>query len=144
MIGEDVTVEIETTKIIDGERETSNVKTNGIFYLKNEKIYVSYSEQITSAGLKVPTLLTIDDNMLRISRRGEVRCTMTFIVGEKTKTQYVTEVGIMDLVINTQKYSAIIGEDDIKISVDYTIMINDQDAGRNSVSIVIFLGTVQQ
>ena len=137
MLGDEVTIEIESENCIDGETTTSRTKAYGKCYLKNEKIYISYSEKLEGVQDAVPSLLTIDDNLLQISRRGEVRSTMKFVCDTDTKCRYVTGVGAIELIIHTVKYSPIITDEAINIYLDYSVTMNGQDGGKNSLYIKI-------
>ena len=137
MLGDEVTIEIESENCIDGESTINRTKAYGKCYLKNEKIYISYSEKLEGVHEEVPSLLTIDDNHMQISRRGEVRSTMKFTRCADTKCRYITSVGAIELIIHTTKYSPIITDEAIYIYLDYSVTMNGQDGGENSLYIKV-------
>ena len=137
MLPEEVTIEIETTRIMDGDTSCDYVKAHGKSYLKNEKIYISYSEKMEGLTYEVPSLLTIDDSYMKISRRGEVRSSMTFFPKQETTCQYATSVGTIELVTHTNRYAAIIEEERIVIHLEYSVKMNGVDSGSSKVLITI-------
>ncbi len=137
MLPEEVKIDIETIGYLDGESTSYQVKATGKCYLKNQKIYISYSEKLEGVDVEIPSLITFDENQIQISRRGEVRSTMKFLSGTDTKCQYTTVAGTIDLVIHTNKYAAILKEDSVKIYLDYSVKMNGTDGGSNSIYILI-------
>ena len=138
MLRDEVIIEIEAKSCIDGDCTINHTKAEGKCYLKNQKIYISYSEKLEGVSSEVPSLLTLDENHMQISRRGAVRSTMKFVCDTDTRCQYITSVGTIDLLIHTTKYSAIITDDAVNIYLDYSVIMNGQDGGINNIYIKIF------
>ena len=137
MPSNDVKIDIEAKSCIDGEHTNSHTKAYGKCYFKNQKVYVSYSEKLEGVQEEIPSLITLDESYIQISRRGEVRSTMSFIQGEETKSTYFTTVGAIELDIYTTRYSPIITDDSITIYLDYSVKMKGTDGGVNSVIMTI-------
>ncbi len=134
---DEVTIEIESKSLIDGESMVSYTKSYGKCYFKNQKIYISYSERLEGVASEIPSLLTLDENHIQISRRGEVRSTMKFLQNQATSCEYVTSVGTIGLEIHTIRYATILGEESIEVFLDYSVKMNGADGGINSLHIMI-------
>ena len=137
MLSEDIAIEIDSISNMDGETTESHIKSYGKRYLKNQKIYISYNEKMDGIDEPVPSLITLDENHIVIARRGAVRSTMKFVSREDTRSQYVTSVGTIDLLLHTNRYCAILRENSVEIYLDYAVKMNNVDSGNNSVHIMI-------
>ncbi len=137
ILPEEVKIEISSKSNYSGESTTGHSVSFGKCYFKNKKIYISYNEKLDGIDSEIPSLMTLDENYLQISRRGEVRSTMTFMYGENTECTYVTGPLALNLIIHTTRYAPVLGEMEVTIYLDYDVIMNGEEGGHNSVIIKI-------
>lgn len=111
--------------------------TEGRFYKKNDKFYVSYNESILTGLVGTKTTLKLSDGQATILRSGKNKSHMLFIEGKRHTGLYNSEFGSMTISTHTSKISNEITENGGSLSIDYTIEIDNKLKGINNFSLTI-------
>lgn len=138
MLPEKVNVHMVSKEYLDGECFETKDDFNAKCYLKNGKIYLCYKEQISGIDDFVSTLVTIDENSIQISRKGAIKNTMRFIANDKTRCDYITPLGVIEMIVDTSKYVTVLQEDKIEIFIDYTLEMNGTKTGLHKIFMKVF------
>lgn len=137
MLPENVTIEMFSKEYLDDECVSTEGTFSGKCALKNKKIYINYKEKLEGLKELVPTLITLDENYIQISRSGEVKSSMKFVCKEDTVCKYLTSAGTIDLIIHTKRYATILGNMMLEIYLDYSLEMNGVETGMHEVYIKI-------
>ncbi|MBQ9390861.1 MAG: DUF1934 domain-containing protein [Lachnospiraceae bacterium] len=137
MLPENVTISMFSKEYLDDQCLSTSGTFSGKCALKNKKIYVSYKEKLEGIEEPVPTLVTLDENYIQISRTGEVKSSMKFVCKEDTVCKYLTSAGTIDLVIHTKRYATVLGNMSLEIYLDYSLEMNGVETGVHEVYIKI-------
>jgi len=102
---EEVKIKLKAIQKNIQDEDTVELVTEGSYYEKNGKQYYTYMETEISGMEGTKTLIKVskEENKIQIIRYGEGKSTMTYILGEKTNTEYVTPYGNMDMEIHTHE-----------------------------------------
>jgi len=117
----------------DGEKDSIDFFTEAKYYEKNNKKYFSYIEGEMTGMEGSTTMLTIDGEKLIITRYGTNKSKMTFILNEKTYTNYVTPYGKFEMEIIT---NLLLLEDNY-IEVEYFLVVKGLSESNNKLKIEI-------
>ncbi|AGB42366.1 hypothetical protein Halha_2492 [Halobacteroides halobius DSM 5150] len=125
-----------TGKQKNGTEETEiNNHTKGKFYNKQGTYYLRYQEE--AKGLKgVNTTLKIEDNQVTLIRQGKVRTIQEFMPQTKTKFDYKTPYGRLELEIEVEILNVNIGSRAGEINLKYQLYDKQGLIGTNWLNIV--------
>ncbi len=98
----EVTVELLGIQDREGEEERVDIRTRGIYCLRENGHYISYEEELEEIPQKVKTLLHISSGVLSMTKRGPVQVKMEFIPGKRTTCMYRTPFGNIPMEIETK------------------------------------------
>lgn len=128
-----VKIKVKSEILQDGKSEEINFETEGKFYKKNNKYYLSYNEEKLSGMEKNHIILIIEKTQIIMNRYGETKSKMVFKLNKKTYADYSTPYGNFDMEILTKKKQVDLDKGIIKI--DYLLNIKNLSKGENSLSI---------
>ena len=128
-----VKIKVKSEILQDGKNEKINFETEGKFYKKNNKYYLSYNEEKLSGMEKNRIILIIEKNQIIMNRYGETKSKMIFKLNEKTYADYTTPYGDFDMEIFTKKKQVDLDKGIIKIK--YLLNIKNLSKGKNSLFI---------
>ena len=115
----EVTVELLGIQNREGEEERVDIRTRGIYCLRENGHYISYEEELEEIPQKVKTLLHISSGVLSMTKRGPVQVKMEFIPGKRTTCMYRTPFGNIPMEIETKRVEVIEEEDRLSASAQY-------------------------
>ncbi len=77
-----------------GEESRIALSVKGRRFLRGESRYISYDDTELIEGEKIPTILRIGNSGVMLQRRGVVRWTQHFAMGEECTSNYRTPYGM--------------------------------------------------
>ena len=119
------------------------LKADGSFYQKYNCFYLLYTTQDEDSGAKDNVLLKISEDAIIMKRSGVYSSEMHFVQSEKTKCQYNTPYGAMEMEVWCQKSTASLSENGGKIQIEYLLQIGS-DAYKNKLVIQVKAGKENQ
>lgn len=121
----DVWISIESLqKTEDQQSDKIEVISPGSYYKKNGRNYVLYEEIMEEEGIFTKNTLRFDDNMVSITKRGDVNVEMLFEKNKRNMTNYVTTYGTLLVGIEASKVEVRETEDVIGILIEYSLDVN--------------------
>lgn len=125
-----VQLSLTTTVRQDDDVETFNFDTEGELLVKNDHVYLRYTETIAEQQTKVR--FKFEPDSVRLQRTGDGQQTqLVFVLEQQVPAFYQTPAGQMHLATYmTQLQTAIDSEKaQGKIAIDYQLIANDQIVG---------------
>lgn len=125
-----VQLSLTTTVRQDDDVETFNYDTEGELLVKNDHVYLRYTETIAEQQTKVR--FKFEPDSVRLQRTGDGQQTqLVFVLEQQVPAFYQTPAGQMHLATYmTQLQTAIDSEKaQGKIAIDYQLIANDQIVG---------------
>lgn len=98
--------------------------TMGHYYNKNGKHFVKYEERADNGKEITQNTIKLGDNTLEMMKSGSSNVHMVFETGKSNLTYYDTPVGSLFIGINTESLSVIEKEDELVISIKYSLEVN--------------------
>ena len=105
------------------DRDVIKTETVGIFYEKDSKQYLKYTEEDADSGAKRDALIRVEGRSVKASYRGNTDTTLIFEVGQTTRSMYVTPMGSMQLEIETKSLIVENKRDSFELSIEYRLGI---------------------
>lgn len=122
-----VSVLLETSQKIDGEREQSRIEAEGALYVKEGSTHILYEENGTKTHVR------ITGNTAHIHRLGELSGDLWFVEGDRRDTRYETPYGRMILTIDTHKMDW--DAKAMRLYIRYNVLTEDQLVSMNEMTI---------
>ena len=122
-----VSILLETSQKVDGEREQSRIEAEGTIYVKGGSTHILYEE----GGTK--THIRITGDTAHIHRLGELSGDLWFVDGDRRDTRYETPYGRMILTLETHKMEW--DAKQLRLYIRYNILVEDQLASMNEMTI---------
>lgn len=110
----------------DGEEDSAvELVTEGKYYKKGDKYYISYKEtEVTGFDQNTTTTLKVDGDTVALTRFGEVNTHMVFKSGEKHMGYYETPFGSFTIGIISNDVKIDIGDNGGDIRIKYLLEID--------------------
>lgn len=123
---EKVFVKVKGLQFANGQEEEDIIEVINVgrYRIINGSEYVKYDEVYEESTQKSTNTIKISEKCVEITKKGLVTAHMSFVEGEKTMTFYDTPYGSIYLGIFAQNIQIERDEDDIRISIDYSIDMN--------------------
>ena len=121
----------------DADGEPIEMTTVGEYYNKNGKHYVLYEEVMEGQTEKTKNRIKFAPGMLELNKSGAVSVHMLFEENKKNMTHYYTPYGSLIMGIDTKSIEITELEDEMKISVDYALDLNQEFAADCDIKIAI-------
>lgn len=104
--------------------EPIEMTTVGEYFYKNGKHYVLYEEVTEGETEKTKNRIKFTPEMLELTKSGVVNVHMLFEENKKNITHYYTPYGSLMMGIDTKKIEIMEAENEMKVSVDYGLELN--------------------
>lgn len=113
--------------------------TEGFFYEEGEYSFITYDESEISGMEGTKTTLMIKEDYVSMKKNGSHISTMVFEKGKRYKSSYKTPYGEMSMEILTKEIyiNKELNPFNIKIDIDYEIIIKGFFEGKNKMNIVV-------
>jgi uncharacterized beta-barrel protein YwiB (DUF1934 family) len=136
---EKVFVKVKGLQFANGQEEEDIIEVINVgrYRIINGSEYVKYDEVYEESTQKSTNTIKISEKCVEITKKGLVTAHMSFVEGEKTMTFYDTPYGSIYLGIFAQNIQIERGEDDIRISIDYSIDMNYEKVADSHIDIEI-------
>lgn len=106
--------------------EPIEMTTTGEYYYKNEKHYILYEEIMEGEIQATKNRIKIAPGVLELTKNGVVNAHMLFEEKKKNVTHYYTPYGSLTMGFDTKKVKIQETENEMKVSVDYALEINQE------------------
>lgn len=120
-----------------GDEDVIEIKTVGKFGIKNGKAYLSYDEGGALGVNGVTTILKIADDLVVLSRTGQLESRLEIEKGERHQCHYATIYGDLFLGVYGEVLDNKLNEDGGKLFMSYTLDVNCEFMSRNDVEITV-------
>lgn len=136
---EKVFVKVKGLQFANGQEEEDIIEVINVgrYRIINGSEYVKYDEVYEESTQKSTNTIKISEKCVEITKKGLVTAHMSFVEGEKTMTFYDTPYGSIYLGIFAQNIHIERDEDDIRISIDYSIDMNYEKVADSHIDIEI-------
>lgn len=136
---EKVFVKVKGLQFANGQEEEDIIEVINVgrYRIINGSEYVKYDEVYEESTEKSTNTIKISEKCVEITKKGLVTAHMSFVEGEKTMTFYDTPYGSIYLGIFAQNIQIERDEDDIRISIDYSIDMNYEKVADSHIDIEI-------
>ena len=136
---EKVFVKVKGLQFANGQEEEDIIEVINVgrYKIINGSEYVKYDEVYEESTQKSTNTIKISEKCVEITKIGLVTAHMSFVEGEKTMTFYDTPYGSIYLGIFAQNIQIERDEDDIRISIDYSIDMNYEKVADSHIDIEI-------
>ncbi len=125
--GKPVTILLETSQKVDGQREQEQIETTGVLYQKEDSVHILYEEQ------KTKTHVRISGKTAHVHRLGELSGDLWFVEGDRRDTRYETPYGRMILTLDTHRLDW--DAKQMRLYIRYNILTEDQLVSMNEMTI---------
>lgn len=119
---------------IGGQQEPVEVISPGKYFYKNGMHYLVF-EEIEDSSNKSENLMKFRESYLEVTKRGSVNARLIFEKDKKTKSQYGTPFGILQIGIATTGVNLKEQDDSIEVTANYALEINDDFIADCSISL---------
>ncbi len=106
------------------DRDNVEMIAPGQYYLKNGKHYILYDEISEETNDVNRNTIKVNDKIVEIIRKGASSAHMVFEEGKKNVSYYTTPFGNLLIGLNANKVDVHNGEDEMNISIDYSLEVN--------------------
>ena len=136
---EKVFVKVKGLQFANGQEEEDIIEVINVgrYRIINGSEYVKYDEVYEESTQKSTNTIKISEKCVEITKKGLVTAHMSFVEGEKSMTFYDTPYGSIYLGIFAQNIQIERDEDDIRISIDYSIDMNYEKVADSHIDIEI-------
>ena len=129
----DVIVYLKGENNIEHDKDIIETKANGICFKKANSIYINY---IDNSLENTKTVLSMEDEKVKIIRYGNINTKLVFEKNIEHKTFYSTLHGVFEISIKATDIKIIENEKDINISLKYIMDLNGEKS-KNRINIVV-------
>ena len=136
-MNKEVIISIEEQEIIPvmGEENKTELVTEGKYYKKGEKHYLSYKETEVTGFDATTTMLKIEDNRVALTRYGQVNTHMVFASGEKHTGYYDTPYGSFTVGVISDDVKVQFEGNKGKIDIHYLLEIDNNTKAEHTLSL---------
>lgn len=134
-MNKEVKISITAVHGIGADRDVIKTEARGVYYEKDSKQYLKYTETDPETGSKRDALIRAEGRVVKTSYRGTTDTTMIFDVGQVTRSMYITPMGSMQLEIETQSLIVENKKDSFELSIEYKLGIAEGEKQRVSLHI---------
>ncbi len=131
-------ISIETRQVIDGESDKLEVITEGSYIMKNGRCFIGYTEYDQSSPENhYNNLIKVENNMVTITRRGEMKSQLMLEKGRRHQCIYNTGMGNLIIGVYTKTMKSSLDEHGGNLNVSYTLDFNNGLVSENSFDIKV-------
>lgn len=120
-----------------GNEIVTGCQAVGQYFERNGCRYVLYQEQDTESKAITANTLKARDNVLELSRRGNIHSRMVFEAGQTHPTDYATACGTLQLEVCTEDLTCLWAETEARIRITYRLSTAGEFLSRNRLVIKI-------
>ena len=118
-----------------GEENVTELVTEGKYYKKGDKHYLSYKETEVTGFEETTTMLKIENDRVALTRYGQVNTHMVFAPGEKHTGYYDTPFGSFTVGVISDAVKVEFGQTSGKIDIRYCLEIDNNTKAEHTLSL---------
>ena len=118
-----------------GEENKTELVTEGKYYKKGDKHYLSYKETEVTGFEETTTMLKIEADRVALTRFGQFNTHMVFAPGEKHTGYYDTPFGSFTVGIISDAVKVEFGQNTGKIDIRYSLEIDNSTKAEHTLSL---------
>jgi len=122
----------------NGERDISSSTAPAEYYEKNGTHYIFFEEKDPDTGMKVKSTIKFKNQILELTKKGNVTTRMVFQSGQEFITDYITPMGCLQIGILTHNVDCYFKKGLPQLKAEYTLSNEGQIISENT--IIIKLG----
>ncbi|UQZ47726.1 DUF1934 domain-containing protein [Bacillus sp. PK3-037] len=134
-----ITIHVKSVIEDDGNEEVIEFRTTGFYYVKQNKVYLSYYEEHDLG--KVKTIVKVSEGEVLVMRSGAVKMNQRFVTGASTIAKYKMSFGELELKTSTKSIQSDFGEEQGRISIAYDMHVGDEQQHLHNMTITYEGGT---
>ena len=121
-----------------GERDISSSTAPAEYYEKNGTHYIFFEEKDPDTGVTVKSTIKFKNQILELTKKGNVTTRMVFQSGQEFITDYITPMGCLQIGILTHSVDCYFKKGLPQLKAEYTLSNEGQIISKNT--IIIKLG----
>ena len=121
----------------NGQKLLTEVAAQGQYFERGGCRYILYDETDPETMLTTANTLKFKENMLELSRRGNITSRMIFETGKTHRTSYITAYGTLILDISTEVMSGFWSEGGATVHIRYRLLSEGSFLSENELKIKI-------
>ena len=135
----DYVITIKGIQTYDSDDDNVDIEmmAEGDFSFEDGKYFIDYEETEATGMEGTSTTIETDGEYVALTRTGAVDTTLLFIKDRLTTSYYETPYGTMMMGITTEDVNAHLDDNGGKISVKYSISMNNLFSGTNTFEIQV-------
>ena len=134
----DIIVTISGLHETDGDTDAPiETMTPGQYYLKNGKHYVVFDEMLEGLEGSVKSTIKFTEDQVELIRNGAASTRMVFQPGHENMVIYQTPMGPLSISLYTEEIRAQIGEERMKLEIEYSLKTEGVVVSESTVNIEI-------
>lgn len=118
-----------------GEENVTELVTEGKYYKKGDKHYLSYKETEVTGFEETTTMLKIENDRVALTRYGQFNTHMIFAPGEKHTGYYDTPFGSFTVGVISDAVKVEFGQNSGKIDIKYSLEIDNSTKAEHTLSL---------
>lgn len=137
MIKKDYVITVKGLQEYEDEGDNTDIEmmAEGDFVFEDGKYFIDYDETEATGMEGTSTTIEIDNEYVSLTRSGELNSTLLFIKGRQTTSYYDTPYGNIMMSINTESVDVDMNESGGRVSVKYSMSMNNLFSGTNTFEI---------
>lgn len=120
-----------------GNKTVTDFQTVGQYFERNGCRYLLYREQDTESKAITANTLKLRDNVMELSRKGNIHSRMVFEAGQTHPTDYVTAWGVLQMEVCTEDLKYQWTETEAGIRITYRLLMAGEFLSRTELVIKI-------
>ncbi|MGI6094869.1 MAG: DUF1934 domain-containing protein [Lachnospiraceae bacterium] len=106
--------------------EPVEIVTAGEYYFQNGRHFIKYEEMIEGFDETTQNMIKVKPDGVEVRKKGVANVHMVFEENKKNLTYYQTPYGVLQMGISATKVDVSESEENLDISVDYALEVNDE------------------
>lgn len=136
----DVLIEIHSIYAQEGDTDTVDFMTDGVYYKERDQYVIAYNESEMTGMAGCRTKLTVDgERCVTMSRSAPAKSMLMIERGVRHQCHYDTGVGSMTIGVCGNKIVSTLGDNGGKLQFAYSLDINTTLASENEVTVTVTL-----
>ncbi len=120
-------ISIKNTQTADDMKESTELISEGRFYKSGDKFYIFYNEEETEETVASIVQITVHENKLIMSRKGDFSSKMEYEAGVANDFTYHTPFGDMLMRLKTESLENRLTENGGDIRLCYSLIVNGEE-----------------
>ena len=120
-----------------GERDINSTTAPAEYYEKNGTHYIFFEEKDSETGSTVKSTIKFKNQILELTKKGNVTTRMVFETGQEFLTDYITPLGCLQMGIQTHSVDCYFKKGLPQLKAVYTLTNEGQAISENTILIKI-------